>query len=189
MSGEKDDEDFVHIKDWCCVYDVSPCCRTETIYLPSSRSEEPVASNMDISTGHIVLVSRDNSGRINICEYWMRPSDNAVVNTALGATHRLLCSLGQRRLHAGCCSRGMEPELSLTDGASSCVLPGTYAFQNLSMCRYIRSDCFVKKLCWLEFVFLSNYARLDFNIEMDMVTASVYLTKYSIFVSYLLTFL
>ena len=52
------DSSFEHIKEWSSNFDVSPCCRTEIIYLPSFRSEEPVASNMDISTGHIVLVSR-----------------------------------------------------------------------------------------------------------------------------------
>ena len=36
---------------------LQPLYRTEVVVLPFSRSEEPVTSNMDISTGHIVLVS------------------------------------------------------------------------------------------------------------------------------------
>lgn len=49
---------FVHVKDYACLCNnVYPFCKTEVIYLPlSRRSEEPVTSNMDISTGHIVLV-------------------------------------------------------------------------------------------------------------------------------------
>ena len=53
-----DEDRFTHIKDWFfSEYAVNPCSRTETIYVDSCRSEEPVQSNMDISTGHIVLVS------------------------------------------------------------------------------------------------------------------------------------
>lgn len=52
-----DMDSFVHINEWYLHYGCDPCSRTETIYLHSFRSEEPVASNMDISTGHIVLVS------------------------------------------------------------------------------------------------------------------------------------
>lgn len=49
-------EGFTHIKKrW--EYDEGAFCRTETFVLSASRSEEPVSSNMDISTGHIVLVS------------------------------------------------------------------------------------------------------------------------------------
>ena len=55
----RDDEDrFVHINKWFEDYDTNPCSKTEIIYLTCFRSEEPVTSNMDISTGHIVLVSR-----------------------------------------------------------------------------------------------------------------------------------
>ena len=50
---------FVHINDWFEQYGCNPCSRTETIYLHCFRSEEPVMSTMDISTGHIVLVSTD----------------------------------------------------------------------------------------------------------------------------------
>lgn len=53
-----DDERFVHINSWYEEFGVNPCSRTETIYVHSFRSEEPVTSNMDISTGHIVLVSK-----------------------------------------------------------------------------------------------------------------------------------
>ena len=53
-----DDQDrFVHINEWFEHYGGNPCSKTETIYLDNYRSEEPVQSNMDISTGHIVLVS------------------------------------------------------------------------------------------------------------------------------------
>lgn len=52
-----DDERFVHVNDWFAQYGVNPCSRTETIYCESCRSEEPAQNNMDISTGHIVLVS------------------------------------------------------------------------------------------------------------------------------------
>ena len=52
-----DDDRFIHINDWFEEYGVNPCSKTETIILHSCRSEEPVQSNMDISTGHIVLVS------------------------------------------------------------------------------------------------------------------------------------
>ena len=61
----QDHDSFVHINSWYEHFEgSSPCSRTETIYLPRSRSEEPVASNMDISTGHIVLV-RIHSQRCN----------------------------------------------------------------------------------------------------------------------------
>ena len=52
-----DQECFIHINDWFQHYGGNPCSKTETIYLNHCRSEEPVTSNMDISTGHIVLVS------------------------------------------------------------------------------------------------------------------------------------
>ncbi len=51
------DDSFVHINEWFERYGGNPCSRTETIYLDNYRNEEPVQSNMDISTGHIVLVS------------------------------------------------------------------------------------------------------------------------------------
>merc|ERR1712038_1740489 len=50
-----DDDRFVHVNSWHEEYNVNPCSKTETILLHSYRSEEPVQSNMDISTGHIVL--------------------------------------------------------------------------------------------------------------------------------------
>ena len=54
-----DDERFTHVNIWCDMRGANECSRTETFYLPNfCRSEEPVASNMDISTGHIVLVSK-----------------------------------------------------------------------------------------------------------------------------------
>ena len=52
-----DEDAFVHINEWFEHFGVNPCSKTETFYLHSCRSEEPVQSNMDISTGHIVLVS------------------------------------------------------------------------------------------------------------------------------------
>lgn len=54
----RDDEDrFVHVNKWFADYDTDPCSKTEVIYLTHCfRSEEPVTTNMDISTGHIVLV-------------------------------------------------------------------------------------------------------------------------------------
>ena len=55
------DEGFVHINEWHEYYGGSPFSRTETIILNSYRSEEPVTSNMDISTGHIVLVSTNKT--------------------------------------------------------------------------------------------------------------------------------
>ncbi len=54
----EDDERFVHINTWYDTYGSNPCSKTETIYLSHIRSEEPAVSNMDISTGHIVLVSK-----------------------------------------------------------------------------------------------------------------------------------
>ena len=49
---------FTHIKRWSIDYtNVQPCCTTEKLVFVNYRSEEPVSSNMDISTGHIVLVS------------------------------------------------------------------------------------------------------------------------------------
>ena len=49
---------FTHIKRWSIDYtNVQPCCTTEKLVFVNCRSEEPVSSNMDISTGHIVLVS------------------------------------------------------------------------------------------------------------------------------------
>ena len=57
-----DDERFTHVNIWCDMRGANECSRTETFYLPNfCRSEEPVASNMDISTGHIVLVSKFQS--------------------------------------------------------------------------------------------------------------------------------
>lgn len=50
---------FTHIKRWSIDYtNVQPCCSTEKLVFNHYRSEEPVTSNMDISTGHIVLVSK-----------------------------------------------------------------------------------------------------------------------------------
>jgi hypothetical protein len=60
LSLEDDDEAFVHVNAWHTNVGGNPCSKTETIYLFASRSEEPVVSNMDISTGHIVLVSYKN---------------------------------------------------------------------------------------------------------------------------------
>jgi len=57
LSLEEDDERFVHVNTWHTDYGGNPCSKTETIYLFAFRSEEPVVTNMDISTGHIVLVS------------------------------------------------------------------------------------------------------------------------------------
>ena len=57
QDSSADEDRFVHINEWYLQYGCNPCSRTETIYLHCYRSEEPVASNMDISTGHIVLVS------------------------------------------------------------------------------------------------------------------------------------
>ena len=56
---------FTHVKRWSIDYtNVQPCCMTEKLVFIRCRSEEPVASNMDISTGHIVLVS----SKINVVE-------------------------------------------------------------------------------------------------------------------------
>ena len=58
-ASSDDDERFTHVNVWCEMQGANVCSRTETFYLPPfCRSEEPVASNMDISTGHIVLVSK-----------------------------------------------------------------------------------------------------------------------------------
>ena len=57
-TSSDDAERFTHVNVWCDMQGANACSRTETFYLsPFCRSEEPVASNMDISTGHIVLVS------------------------------------------------------------------------------------------------------------------------------------
>lgn len=52
------EETFVHINEWHEHFNSDPCSRTEVIYLDACRSEEPATTNMDISTGHIVLVSK-----------------------------------------------------------------------------------------------------------------------------------
>ena len=53
-----DDDTFLHVKEWYGAFPVNPCSKTETIHVLSSyRSEEPVTTNMDITTGHIILVS------------------------------------------------------------------------------------------------------------------------------------
>ena len=58
-ASSDDGERFTHVNVWCDMQGANVCSRTETFYLsPFCRSEEPVASNMDISTGHIVLVSQ-----------------------------------------------------------------------------------------------------------------------------------
>ncbi|XP_074659356.1 receptor-type tyrosine-protein phosphatase N2-like [Tubulanus polymorphus] len=49
------EDNFVHVKEWYRFFHVNPCSKTEIIRLNYCRSEEPVVSNMDITTGHIVL--------------------------------------------------------------------------------------------------------------------------------------
>ena len=66
----EEDESFVHINAWHTDVGGNPCSKTETIYLYASRSEEPVVSNMDISTGHIILVSHPWTNiQSNTCRY------------------------------------------------------------------------------------------------------------------------
>ena len=57
LSLDEHDERFMHVNMWHTDYGGNPCSKTETIYVCAFRSEEPVVTNMDISTGHIVLVS------------------------------------------------------------------------------------------------------------------------------------